>query len=198
MGKKSKKTATKKQPAKKLRKKLQKTKAGSPVKPPAKSPAKSRKVDAAKHLVMVGTRKGAFFLKTDSARRKWHLSGPHFLGCIVYHVVLDPRDRRTLLLACRTGHLGHTVFRSSDMGKTWVESKRPPAFPKAPAGETGRVVDHVFFGLHLVMRAKSTLGTAGHRRTVFFVAKTPARLGTRWLASMTTQSGKSGTAATRT
>ncbi|MEK6243881.1 MAG: glycosyl hydrolase [Pseudomonadota bacterium] len=95
--------------------------------------------------LLVATRKGAFILRSDRARRKWKLSGPMFLGHIVNHCVLDPRDRRTLLLAARTGHLGPTVLRSLDSGKTWKEAARPPAFPKAPAGHKGRVVDHVFW-----------------------------------------------------
>jgi hypothetical protein len=63
----------------------------------------------------------------------------------VHHVVLDPRDGRTLLMATRTGHLGPTVLRSDDFGKTWKESEKPPAFPKAPEGQKGLVVDHVFW-----------------------------------------------------
>ena len=96
-------------------------------------------------LLVVATRKGAFLLKSDRARRAWKLSGPMFLGHTIHHGMLDPRDRRTLLAAARTGHLGPTVFRSLDMGRTWKESARPPAFPKAPEGQKGRVVDHVFW-----------------------------------------------------
>jgi hypothetical protein len=59
--------------------------------------------------------------------------------------VLDPRDRRTLLVAARTGHLGPTVFRSTDLGASWREASRPPAFRKVAEGEEGRVVDHVFW-----------------------------------------------------
>jgi photosystem II stability/assembly factor-like uncharacterized protein len=66
-------------------------------------------------------------------------------GSIVHHLVLDPRDGRTLLLAARTGHLGPTVFRSTDQGKSWKEAERPPAFRKAKEGETERAVDHVFW-----------------------------------------------------
>jgi len=68
-----------------------------------------------------------------------------FLGHAVHHCVLDPRDRKSLLLAARTGHLGPTVFRSRDFGHGWKEASRPPAFPKARAGEKGRVLDHVFW-----------------------------------------------------
>jgi hypothetical protein len=96
-------------------------------------------------LVLVATRKGAWLYRSDSARRTFRVDGPHFLGHIVSHVVLDPRDRRTLLAAAKTGHLGPTIFRSTDFGKTWTEAKRPPAFPKAAEGAKGRAVDHTFW-----------------------------------------------------
>lgn len=95
--------------------------------------------------LLIATRKGAFILRADANRRAWKLSDPIFLGHIIHHVVQDPRDPRVLLTAARTGHLGPTVFRSTDFGKTWNEAQRPPAFRKAPEGQTGRVVDHVFW-----------------------------------------------------
>jgi photosystem II stability/assembly factor-like uncharacterized protein len=79
-------------------------------------------------VLVIGTRKGVFTLAGDAARRSWQLSEPMFLGHIIQHAVLDPRDRHTLLLGSRTGHLGPTVFRSHDMGGTWSEASRPPAF----------------------------------------------------------------------
>lgn len=82
--------------------------------------------------LLIATRKGAFILTSDPARRAWTVAGPMFFGHIVHHMVLDLRDCRTLLVAARTGHLGPTVFRSSDFGETWTEASRPPAFPKAP------------------------------------------------------------------
>ena len=78
--------------------------------------------------LFVGTRKGAWILTAADDRRNWAVDGPHFLGHIVQHAVLDPRDGRTLLLAMRTGHLGPTVMRSTDAGATWAEAARPPAF----------------------------------------------------------------------
>ncbi len=95
--------------------------------------------------LLIGTRKGAFVLRGDHTRRTWTLSAPMFLGHIIHHLVLDPRDRRTLLMATSTGHLGPTIFRSIDLGKTWKEAKAPPAFPKVPEGQKGRVVDHIFW-----------------------------------------------------
>ncbi len=96
-------------------------------------------------LLLVGTRKGAFILRSDSSRKSWETEGPHFLGQIIHHMVLDPRDGKTLLATVSTGHLGPTLFRSRNFGKTWKEAKQPPAFPKAQDGEKGRSVGHVFW-----------------------------------------------------
>ena len=109
----------------------------------ARRAARSRPARGA--LVLVATRKGAWLYHGDAARRNWRADGPHFLGHIVSHLVLDPRDGRTLLAAAKTGHLGPTVFRSTDRGRSWKEAARPPAFAKASDGETGRVVDHTFW-----------------------------------------------------
>ncbi|MCC7049350.1 MAG: glycosyl hydrolase, partial [Alphaproteobacteria bacterium] len=99
---------------------------------------------------MVATRKGAWLYHGDAGRRSWRVDGPHFLGHIVNHLVLDPRDGRTMLAAAKTGHIGPTIFRSTDRGRTWKEAKRPPAFAKAangaaPNGAGGRAVDHTFW-----------------------------------------------------
>ena len=96
-------------------------------------------------LLMVATRKGAWLYHGDAARKTWRADGPHFLGHVVSQLVLDPRDGQTLLAAAKTGHLGPTVFRSTDRGRSWKEAARPPAFAKAAAGEKGRTVDHAFW-----------------------------------------------------
>jgi photosystem II stability/assembly factor-like uncharacterized protein len=79
-------------------------------------------------VLVIGTRKGAWLAASDAERRAWSAAGPILLGHIIQHGVLDPRDGRTLLLAARTGHLGPTVFRSDDLGHSWREATRPPAF----------------------------------------------------------------------
>jgi photosystem II stability/assembly factor-like uncharacterized protein len=126
-----------------------KSTAGTRPKPPAARKAKTpRRAPAAaparRVVLLVATRKGAWLFHGDAARRTWRADGPHFLGHVVNHVVLDPRDGRTLLAAAKTGHLGPTVFRSTDFGRTWKEAARPPAFAKAADGK-GRVVDHTFW-----------------------------------------------------
>ena len=100
---------------------------------------------AGETLLMVATRKGAWLYRSDPARRDWRVDGPHFLGHIIHHLVLDPRDGRTLLAAAKTGHLGPTIFRSTDFGQSWQEAARPPAFAAATDGSAGRSVDHSFW-----------------------------------------------------
>lgn len=95
--------------------------------------------------LLVATKKGGFILSGDAKRRNWEIKGPFFLGNMVHHMMLDPRDKRTLLMAAKTGHLGPTIFRSTDFGKKWKEAAKPPAFPKAKEGENGQVVNHVFW-----------------------------------------------------
>ena len=107
---------------------------------PAKKRTPSIKRAKAGPTLLVGSRKGIFVYRSDSARRTWTLSGPYFLGQVVHHVVADPRDGRTWLAAVSSGHLGPTIQRTTDGGKTWTEAKRPPAFPKAPEGQAGKTV----------------------------------------------------------
>ncbi len=95
--------------------------------------------------LLVGTKKGAFFLAASAQRDRFTLSGPVFLGHIVHHAVADPRDGRTVLLALRTGHLGPTVFRSTDFGATWQESAKPPAFSKPTDARRSTSVEQVFW-----------------------------------------------------
>lgn len=106
---------------------------------------------------LLGTRKGAWALRrTGSGPTDWTASEPWFFGCQVHHLVQDPRGAGTILASVKTGHLGPTVFRSTDGGRTWTESARPPKFktPEQYAGSPlpeddprrkGRTIDHVFF-----------------------------------------------------
>jgi len=91
----------------------------------------------------IATRKGIWIATANADRTSWSLSEPTFLGTQCHHVVLDPRDRKTLLAASRQWHLGPTVFRSDDGGATWKEAASPPRFPTGEA--RARAVDHVFW-----------------------------------------------------
>jgi photosystem II stability/assembly factor-like uncharacterized protein len=92
--------------------------------------------------LLVGTRKGLFVLDCN-APGDWSVSEPHHLGHVMQHVVADRRPGGNVLAATRTGHLGPTVLRSPDMGATWCESTKPPAFRTGEVLE--RAVDAVFW-----------------------------------------------------
>ena len=81
----------------------------------------------------IGTKKGAFILQGDR-KSDWKLSEPILFGNMVYHMVPDPRNKNIILLATKTGHLGPTVFRSDDDGKTIIVYKKSssPQFRSFP------------------------------------------------------------------
>ena len=93
--------------------------------------------------LLIGTRKGIFVLHPPDGGGGWSVSNPHFLGHIAQHVVLDPRGSGRMLAAMSTGHLGPTVYWSSDMGATWNEATQPPAFHTGEA--LGRALKSVFW-----------------------------------------------------
>ena len=110
-----------------------------------KTPARSAAAAPARIVVLVATRKGAWIFHGDAKRKTWRADGPHFLGHTISHVRLDPRDGRTMLAAAKTGHLGPTVFRSTDLGRRWQEAKQPPAFANTSTSLPARTVDHTFW-----------------------------------------------------
>ncbi|MBE0549661.1 MAG: glycosyl hydrolase [Rubrivivax sp.] len=112
---------------------------------PKKAAARAKPGAAQRVVVLVATRKGAWFFHGDPRRKTWEADGPHFLGHSISHVQLDPRDGRTLLAAAKTGHLGPTIFRSTNFGRTWKEAQQPPAFAQAASGLPARSVDHTFW-----------------------------------------------------
>lgn len=69
--------------------------------------------------VLVGTRKGAFVLTSDGARRSWTVSGPHFAGWEIYHVKGSAADPSRLYASQTSGWFGQVIQRSNDGGATW-------------------------------------------------------------------------------
>jgi photosystem II stability/assembly factor-like uncharacterized protein len=69
--------------------------------------------------VLVGTRKGAFVLTSDGARKKWKVEGPHFAGWEIYHLKGSPADPDRLYASQSSSWFGQVLQRSNDGGKTW-------------------------------------------------------------------------------
>ena len=70
--------------------------------------------------VLVGTRKGAFVLTADGARKDWLVDGPHFAGLEVYHVAGSPAAPDRVWAAPSTSWFGQQVHRSDDGGRSWT------------------------------------------------------------------------------
>jgi photosystem II stability/assembly factor-like uncharacterized protein len=72
-------------------------------------------------LVLVGTMKGAFLMRSSGARARWDTGGPHFPGQAVYALAYDGRaGRRRLWAGTGSMHWGAILRSSDDMGKTWT------------------------------------------------------------------------------
>jgi len=69
--------------------------------------------------VLVGTKKGAFILTADGARRQWEVTGPHFPGWEIYHLKGSPADPNRIFASQTSGWFGQVIQRSKDGGKTW-------------------------------------------------------------------------------
>ena len=70
--------------------------------------------------VLVGTRKGAFILKSDGARRDWSISQPHVPGWELYHLKGSPADPNRIYASQSSSWFGQTMQRSDDGGLTWT------------------------------------------------------------------------------
>src|SRR5262249_29243868 len=69
--------------------------------------------------VLVGTRKGAFILRSDGARKRWQIDGPQFAGWEIYHLNGSPADPERLYASQCSSWFGQVIQRSNDGGKTW-------------------------------------------------------------------------------
>jgi hypothetical protein len=73
-------------------------------------------------LLLCGTRKGLFLLRSDEGREDWQLEGPLLTGWSVYHATQDPRDG-SLQVAANNFVYGGTFQRSEDGGKNWERAE---------------------------------------------------------------------------
>lgn len=89
----------------------------------APGPLSVRQGDA---LLMVGTTKGLFLLRSDARRRRWDMTGPFFPGSSVYAAALDTRaGRRRIWAAPSSMHWGAELAWSDDFGRSWQRPDTP-------------------------------------------------------------------------
>ena len=120
---------------------------GAAAKRSSRSPVKKAKVSTRSSskggaLLLVGTMKGAFVLRSDKSRKKWKVEGPHFRGEAVYALLHDNRgDRPRTFAATNSMHWGPTLRTSTDNGVTWSEPG--PQTVRFPA-ESGRALAQIW------------------------------------------------------
>ncbi|HEV3512971.1 MAG TPA: protein kinase [Candidatus Sulfotelmatobacter sp.] len=81
-------------------------------------------------LLLVGTVKGAFILRSNSQRTRWEVGGPYFHGNPVYSLAYDGRDGQRRIWASTASFWGTLLRSSDDFGKTWTNPQQAPVrFP---------------------------------------------------------------------
>jgi len=81
-------------------------------------------------LVTIGTKKGLFVAEGAKNRRSFSLRGPFGSGVAVYSTLVGTRARPTIYASSCNAFFGMKVLRSTDLGKTFKETKSAPTFPK--------------------------------------------------------------------
>ena len=73
-------------------------------------------------VLMAGTMKGAFLLRSDTARNQWEVGGPYFPGRAIYALAYDDRNGRSRVWAAvNSPHWGSYLCSSDDFGQSWTE-----------------------------------------------------------------------------
>jgi photosystem II stability/assembly factor-like uncharacterized protein len=91
-------------------------------------------------VLMVGTKKGLFVGEGPKSRRSFALRGPFSPGVAVYSALIDTRGALRLYASSCNAFFGMKVLRSTDLGRTFKETKSAPAFPK----DDGRALANIW------------------------------------------------------
>jgi hypothetical protein len=91
-------------------------------------------------ILCIGTKKGLFIAEAPKTRRSFSLRGPFGPGVAVYAALVDTRSAPRLYASSCNPFFGMKVLRSTDLGKSFKETKSAPAFPK----EDGRALANIW------------------------------------------------------
>ncbi len=91
-------------------------------------------------ILCIGTKKGLFVAQAPKTRQRFALRGPFGTGVAVYGALIDTRGTPRLYASSCNAFFGMKILRSTDLGKTFKESKSAPAFPK----EDGRALANIW------------------------------------------------------
>jgi photosystem II stability/assembly factor-like uncharacterized protein len=91
-------------------------------------------------ILCIGTKKGLFVAESPKTRRRFTLRGPFGPGVGVYATLADTRGTPRLYASSCNSFFGMKVLRSTDLGKSFKETKSAPAFPK----DDGRALANIW------------------------------------------------------
>ena len=92
-------------------------------------------------LLLVGTIKGAFILRSNAQRSRWEIGGPYFHGHAVYALAYDNRGTRQRVWAATQSFWGTNLRSSDDFGKSWTN---PPENPIRFPADTGTSLKNIW------------------------------------------------------
>ena len=81
-------------------------------------------------VVCIGTKKGAFVAESARPRGRFSLRGPFGPGVSVDAALIDTRGTPAIYASSCNAFFGMKILRSTNLGKTFKETKSAPAFPK--------------------------------------------------------------------
>jgi serine/threonine protein kinase len=96
------------------------------------SPPKSTVLHSVQHahvrkgdfLLLVGTTKGAFILRSNAQRTRFEIGGPYFHGHNVYAMAFDGREDQHRIWASTQSYWGTLLRSSDDFGKSWTNPQQ--------------------------------------------------------------------------
>lgn len=91
-------------------------------------------------ILTIGTKKGLFVAEAAKTRKRFDLRGPFGEGVSVYSTLTDTRKKPTIYASSCNAFFGMKVLRSTDLGKTFKETKSAPTFPK----DDGRALANIW------------------------------------------------------
>jgi serine/threonine protein kinase len=92
-------------------------------------------------LLLVGTTKGAFLLRSNIQRSRWDVGGPYFHGHAVYAMAYDDRGGQHRIWASTQNYWGTLLRSSDDFGKSWTN---PQAAPIRFPADTGVSLNNIW------------------------------------------------------
>lgn len=97
-------------------------------------------------MLLVGTAKGAFILRSNAQRRRWEVGGPYFHGQAVYAMAYDCRGDQRRIWASNASFWGTMLRSSDDFGKSWTNPQQAPIRFPADTGASLKNIWQITLG----------------------------------------------------